>query len=292
MASSRRTLVLIRRGERELGRVSLSRRRLALVGSALAAVLAVAAGIGWIIASARQADRELAQLRTENETLRRAGAGFENRLHEIQARLADSEDRARKLAIVAGLGNLAPAPEAGVGGDLLGTAAGEAALASLEQRSNRLSGDLERIGERIETNLQQLSATPSIWPVTGILTSGFGWRRDPITGQHAYHAGIDISAPPGRPVQVTASGIVAKLEQYGPLGRAVYVAHGFGRTTVYGHLSRVLVTPGQRLERGQTLGLVGNSGRSTGYHLHYEVEIDGQPVNPLPFLLTEARSGS
>lgn len=292
MTSSRRTLVLIRRGEHELGRWPLSRRRLALVGGVLAGVLAVAAGIGFVVASAGRADRELAQLRQENDTLRQTSSGFETRLRELQARMAESEDRTRKLAIVAGLGNLAPSPEGGVGGDLRGTASTQAALAALEGRTGRLETDLERVGERIETNLRQLSATPSIWPVAGLLSSGFGWRRDPITSQRAFHSGIDISAPPGRPVQATASGVVAKIEQYGSLGRAIYVAHGFGRTTVYGHLSRILVSAGQRLERGQTIGLVGNSGRATGYHLHYEVELDGAPVNPLPYLLTETRSGS
>ena len=292
MASSRRTLVLIRRGERELGRLPLSRRRLTLVGVVLAGVLAVAAGIGYLVSASNHAENELAQLREENETLRRSSSGFEGRLRDLQARLADSEDRTRRLAIVAGLGNLAPAPEAGVGGELLSSAGAQAALATLERRTERLAGDLERIGDRIDTNLQQLSATPSVWPVAGLLTSSFGWRRDPITSQRAYHSGIDISAPPGRPVQATASGVIAKIEQYGSLGRSIFVSHGFGLTTVYGHLSRVLVVPGQRVERGQTVGLVGNSGRATGYHLHYEVEVGGQAVNPLPYLLTDARSGS
>jgi murein DD-endopeptidase MepM/ murein hydrolase activator NlpD len=78
--------------------------------------------------------------------------------------------------------------------------------------------------------------------------------------------------------------------QYGGLGRAVYVSHGYGTTTVYGHLSRVLVRPGQKVERGATVGLVGNTGRSTGYHLHYEVHQEGKPVNPLPYLVSSARS--
>ena len=78
--------------------------------------------------------------------------------------------------------------------------------------------------------------------------------------------------------------------QSGGLGRAVYVSHGYGTTTVNGHMSRVLVRPGQQVERGTTLGLVGNTGRSTGYHLHYEVHLDGKPVNPLPYLLSGSRS--
>jgi murein DD-endopeptidase MepM/ murein hydrolase activator NlpD len=291
MTTKRRTLVLIRRGEHELGRLSLSRRRLAAVGGVLVGALALVAGVGTLAVNGGE-DSELRQLRVENETLRRTTSDFESRMREIQARLSETEDRTRKLAIVAGLGNLGPAPEGGIGGELQGTAAAEAALAALEHRSDRLGHDLDRVSARIEENLQQLSATPSIWPVTGILTSGFGWRRDPITGQRAFHSGVDISAPPGHPVAAAAAGVVAKIEQYGALGRSVFLSHGFGRTTIYGHLSRVLVAPGQRLDRGQTLGLVGNTGRSTGYHLHYEVEVDGDPVNPLPFLLNEPHSGS
>jgi murein DD-endopeptidase MepM/ murein hydrolase activator NlpD len=291
MTTKRRTLVLIRRGEHELGRLPLSRRRLAAVGAVLVGAFALVAGVGTLAVSGGESS-ELRQLRAENETLRRTTSDFESRVRELQAHLSESEDRTRKLAIVAGLGNLGPTPEAGIGGELQGAAATEAALAALEHRSDRLDHDLNRVSARIEENLRQLSATPSIWPVTGILTSGFGWRRDPITGQRAFHAGVDISAPPGHPVAVAAAGVVAKIEQYGALGRSVFVSHGFGRTTIYGHLSRVLVTPGQHLDRGQTLGLVGNTGRSTGYHLHYEVEVDGDPVNPLPFLLDEPRSGS
>jgi murein DD-endopeptidase MepM/ murein hydrolase activator NlpD len=292
MSSTRRTLVLIRRGERELGRLPLSRRRLALLGGGLAGILAAAAVAGTLLTSVGQTDREIARLRTENEALRQTNVGFEERLRGLQGRLTDSEDRARKLAIVAGLGNLAPAPEAGVGGGLYGAAPSEAALAALEGRTERLASDLERVGARIEENLRQLSATPSAWPVTGLLSSAFGWRRDPLSGQRAFHSGVDISAPPGRPVQSAASGVVIKTEQYGPLGRSVHLSHGFGRTTVYGHLARILVTPGQRVGRGETIGLVGNTGRATGYHLHYEVEVDGDPVNPLPYLLSEPRSGS
>jgi murein DD-endopeptidase MepM/ murein hydrolase activator NlpD len=292
MSSKRRTLVLIRHGERELGELRVSRKRLALAGSAFAALLALAGLVGSSVLANRRDRGELDRLRAENLTLRQAGAAFESRLRELQERLGESEDRTRQLAIVAGLGNLGPSPESGVGGELHGTAAAAAALAVLEQRTQALDQSLESVASRIEENLSMLSATPSLWPVTGMLSSGFGWRRDPLTGQRAFHSGLDITAAPGRPVASTASGVVVKTLQYGGLGRAVYVAHGFGRTTVYGHLSRILVTPGQRVERGETLGLVGSTGRSTGYHLHYEVQVDGGAVNPLPFLLAEPGANS
>ena len=139
------------------------------------------------------------------------------------------------------------------------------------------------------TTSKLISSTPAIAPVRGIVTSGFGYRRDPITGQRAFHSGIDISAPPGKPVKSAATGVVVKTEEYGGLGRAVYVAHGYGITTVYGHLSRISVTPGQKVERGDVVGLVGNTGRSTGYHLHYEVQVEGKSVNPLAYMLDAGR---
>jgi len=290
MRSNRRTLVLIRRGESDTVRLRIARGRLTALVLALVTLLAAVAGLGTL-ATSDFGRSEIAALRRENEELRRTNETFEGRLREIRSRLSETEDRAQQLAIVAGLGNLGPTSEAGVGGPLVGGGLDQA-ITALEGRAETLSGSLDRVGSRMDENLRRLSATPSIWPVAGIVSSGFGTRRDPITGQRAFHSGVDLSAPPGRPVAATASGIVVRTERYGGLGRAVFVSHGFGRTTVYGHLSRVVVSPGQRVERGETVGLVGNTGRATGYHLHYEVRVDGKPVNPLPFLLDQVESGS
>jgi len=291
MRKNRRTLVLIRRGEREPTRYRVSPRRLAALITGLVTVLGGVALVGTL-ATSDFGRSELEALRRENEALRRANERFEQRLGDVRHRLAETEDRAQKLAIVAGLGNLAPAPEAGVGGPLVRGVGAEEALGVLEERTQRLADALTTVEVRLDENLRRLSATPSIWPVAGLLSSGFGTRRDPITGQRAFHSGVDLSAPPGRPVAVTASGIVVRTERSGGLGRAVFVSHGFGRTTVYGHLSRILVSPGQKVDRGETVGLVGNTGRSTGYHLHYEVRVDGKSVNPLPYLLAAPASGS
>ncbi|MCP4203364.1 MAG: M23 family metallopeptidase, partial [bacterium] len=130
--------------------------------------------------------------------------------------------------------------------------------------------------------------TPAIEPVRGILTSGFGRRRDPVTGRPAAHQGIDIATAPGRTVQAPAEGIVVEAGRVGGLGNAVYISHGYGVTTRYGHLSRIDVRPGQRVGRGDSIGRVGNSGKSTGYHLHYEVRIDGKAVNPIAYMLDRA----
>lgn len=290
MEQRRHTIVLMRGCGRELGRWEVNSRRVAAIVGGVAAIAGLAALSGWLWFSARSDRFEVGRLRQENETLRSTNESFETRLTRLQERLVDSEDRTRKLAIVAGVESLGATREPGAGGELRETSGAEGAFRTLESRAGSLDSSLDRVEAKVSENFKLLSSTPSIWPVTGLISSPFGWRRDPITGQHAYHDGLDISADPGRPVQAAASGVVAKTLQYGGLGRAVYVSHGFGVTTIYGHLSRVLVRPGQKVERGDLVGLVGNTGRATGYHLHYEIQQDGRPVNPMPYLLVSKRS--
>jgi murein DD-endopeptidase MepM/ murein hydrolase activator NlpD len=129
------------------------------------------------------------------------------------------------------------------------------------------------------------ASMPSIWPVAGSLRGGVGFRRNPFGGaSYEYHKGQDISAPFGTPVIATADGVVVTAGWQRGYGRVVYVDHGNGITTRYGHLSRIDVAVGQVLKRGEQLGLVGSSGRSTGAHLHYEVRINGEPANPVDYL--------
>jgi murein DD-endopeptidase MepM/ murein hydrolase activator NlpD len=129
------------------------------------------------------------------------------------------------------------------------------------------------------------SDIPSIWPVMGTLRSGVGMRNNPFGGSSTeYHKGQDISAPMGTPVMATATGTVTIARWLRGYGWAVYIDHGNGITTRYGHLSRIDVVEGQTIKRGEQLGLVGSTGRSTGPHLHYEVRINGQPVSPLLYL--------
>ncbi len=292
MHSKHYTLILVRNEGSRFRKWRMSQFQVVAL-SAVVGLLTLAASYSiWSAFSSRVNRSELARLQEENETLRLTNQSFENRLDGLQTRLSDSEDRTRKLAIVAGLENLGASSEVGVGGPLTPASAREpgpeAELASVEGRSEYLNQTLAQVESRLSDNLRLISSTPSIAPVRGIYTSTFGYRRDPITGQRAYHSGVDISAPPGKPVKASADGVVTKTEQYGNLGRAVFIAHGFGVTTIYGHLSRINVTPGQRVDRGAIVGLVGNSGRSTGYHLHYEVQVNGEPTNPLAYILDRA----
>ena len=140
------------------------------------------------------------------------------------------------------------------------------------------------------TKLDQLEqgtvAIPSTEPVRGTnFTSGYGVRSDPFRGRAAMHAGIDLAGPIGTPIYATADALVGRSEyNNGGYGNLVELEHGHGIQTRYGHLSKSLVTAGQRVKRGDVIGLMGSTGRSTGSHLHYEVRIDGKAVNPVPFL--------
>jgi murein DD-endopeptidase MepM/ murein hydrolase activator NlpD len=126
--------------------------------------------------------------------------------------------------------------------------------------------------------------TPSIWPVMGHITDGFGERLDPFSGEGAFHTGVDVSAEYGAPVHVTADGVVTVAETHVGYGRCVVVEHGFGITTLYAHLSSYAVVPGTHVKRGEVIGYAGISGRSTGPHVHYEVRVNNAPVNPWRYM--------
>ncbi len=158
-------------------------------------------------------------------------------------------------------------------------------------RAQALSG---RVSRALEGGLTpgfsgdwtQLADAPSMWPIEGPVTSSFGEREDPFNGEGAFHSGIDISAPYGTAVRATADGEVSDASMGAGYGREVVLNHGHDVLTVYGHLSAVAVLPGQHVTQGQVVGYVGQSGRSTGPHLHYEVRVHNVPVNPHKYLRT------
>lgn len=132
-----------------------------------------------------------------------------------------------------------------------------------------------------------INATPNIRPARGWLTSGFGYRISPFTGKPALHAGLDIAAAPGSPVYAPADGMVIFAAYDDSYGKLVSVDHGYGVTTRFGHLSQIYVQVGQRVSKWDVIGAVGNTGRSTGPHLHYEVRVNGTPVDPANYILDE-----
>ena len=128
------------------------------------------------------------------------------------------------------------------------------------------------------------SSVPSIWPVHGAVSAGFGERIDPLNGEGAFHSGMDIAAPTGTEVMASADGMVLSAGPEAGYGNAILLDHGNGMTTKYGHLSEIDIVVGQEVKRGQIIGAVGSTGRTTGPHLHYEVHIHDAPVNPATYL--------
>ena len=148
----------------------------------------------------------------------------------------------------------------------------------------RATGTLRQIASVMMRFNSVIAQLPTQWPVRSAIASEFGMRRDPFTNDREFHQGVDIAASQGTPVKAPAAGAVALAGNHGGYGLAVIVDHGSGVQTLYGHLSRVSVKNGERVARGQLLGHAGNTGRSTGAHLHYEVTVGGRPVNPRSYL--------
>ncbi|MDT5156729.1 MAG: hypothetical protein QOH51_1086 [Acidobacteriota bacterium] len=243
-----------------------------------AAVLFCAAAYG-VYGMTQQAahlriEQENNRLRIENERQRRQLQKLENRVDAI-------EDASRRLSEMSGVSHEEEegTSQHGAGGPALKL--DSASVEMLESRAARLEEELGAY----EAALHERERIPSIWPVEGESTDSFGLRGNPFGGGSSeFHPGQDIAAPRGTPVMAAAAGTVLQSGWQNGYGQTVVIDHGNGLTTRYGHLSKIEVAPGQELKRGDELGQVGSTGRSTGPHLHYEVRIDDVPVSPLHYL--------
>lgn len=152
------------------------------------------------------------------------------------------------------------------------------------QQAVQQEASFQEISVFLDKQRSILAATPSIWPVKGWITSGFGKRASPLTGEPGRHMGVDIANEVNTPIRATADGIVTYAGWEMGYGRLVAIEHGYGYSTRYGHCARIDVKVGDEIKRGQIIGYVGSTGRSTGSHLHYEVRIHGMPVDPEKYL--------
>jgi murein DD-endopeptidase MepM/ murein hydrolase activator NlpD len=227
-------------------------------------------------------------LRHENERLRAEREYFEGSLAVVSERLDLYEAQAGRLGEELSVPGM-EALDWGVGG---GTDTGAAPqrfwfeddLRGLESRAERLDHSVEQLGEAFVERRSRLAATPNMMPVQGWFSHGYGWRKDPIHGGREFHRGIDIVAPAGTEIRAPADGVIVRSGRFPQLGRSLDIAHGFGFVTRYAHMSELRVRAGERVRRGDVIGLVGSTGRSTGPHLHYEVFRDGRRVNPWSYL--------
>lgn len=158
-------------------------------------------------------------------------------------------------------------------------------VGQLNQASVKQKEGLETLLEYLKDQRNILASTPAVRPATGWITSRFGYRKSPFTGLEEFHNGLDISTQEGTPVIATADGIVTFVGKKGELGKMVIIDHGHGMITRYAHLEKASTKSGKAIKRGDIIGEVGNSGRSTGPHLHYDVRLNGVSVNPEKYIL-------
>ena len=239
---------------------------------------------------------ELKRLQGENLALATKARAYAENAGRLQARVLTLQNMVTKLGLMAGVEKSLPdAQVGGVGGvsNLETTAPSvdiAASLQGIDQTVSALTQKSTRLQAFFEDQQQLLAATPSIWPVRGYLSASFGNRKDPFTGMPDFHPGIDVSTPRGTKVVAPADGVVVFVGRKQGYGKAMVINHGYGVVTRYGHLDGWNVRPGQRVRRGDPVAFVGNTGRSTAPHLHYEVWVDDQLRNPIEFILDEYRS--
>jgi murein DD-endopeptidase MepM/ murein hydrolase activator NlpD len=218
------------------------------------------------------------RIEEENNRLREENVRQREKLQLLENRVDAIEDASRRLSEISGVFSNDSMETAGAGGPSI--ALDEEGIAALEYRAQLLEANLHKF----ETAINR-ARIPSIWPIdTGEITDTYGGRRDPFGGGSEFHSGQDIRAPRGTPIYASANGVLTLAGWKNGYGNTVVVDHGNGLTTLYGHLSKVEATLGQEVKRGDLLGLVGSTGRSTGPHLHYEVRINEVAVNPTHYL--------
>ncbi len=284
------TVIIVPHSKADFIKFSFSTRAFMILASvaSVAVILSVVA-IGFTGSAAdRRAD--VSRLESENQELVRVNQELESTIAAVQQRLDDFEKRTSQLALAAGMVGESGKPMIlESAGSAMNTGGPYTPLPGdinvLKLRGDMIAEHLLEVEQAMADQEQKLSSTPTIAPVIGVITDGFGNRRDPFTGKRAYHHGLDLSARRGTPIVAPADGVVVFAGRNNGMGRMIRISHGFGFQTVYGHLDKILVEPGQDVRRGEEIGHVGNTGRSTGSHLHYEVLKDGRFVNPLYYIL-------
>jgi len=231
-------------------------------------------------------------LRTEREALKTQNRTLENVVSKTSAELGSLQSLAAEVALTYGFGQAHRLrfPEAALALATQTNSTVESSYrASLYAFNLIRRSSLTRPGNSVALGILPTAewgreTVPSLWPVRGEITAGFGQRLDPFSGEGAFHSGVDIAAPYGANVEASADGIVLQAGPNFGYGNEVLIDHGFGLTTKYGHLSKVSVVVGQVVQRGQAIGAVGMTGKATGPHLHYEVTVNDTPVNPAKYL--------
>jgi hypothetical protein len=298
LTPKRYSIVLADRSTGVVRRFTISLRP-TVAGVALALLLPILVGLG-ARRSAQSAisdlERSSTLLQVENGSYREATGQLAQQVASLQAAVDELGARAAvDPAVGRAMEKLPPnvrsramggSAAVGVAAPIFGDAFGapNSTFGTLRDLLSTIETRLNSMRTGVERRRALAAATPSIWPVVGWLSSSYGARKDPFTGDAGFHPGLDISADYGESVQATADGIVASAGQSGNYGNLVVIEHGYGIVTKYGHLSRFAISNGQAVTRGDVIGYVGSTGRSTSPHLHYEILVNDQLTNPLKLL--------
>jgi len=296
---TRQLTVLVVGGHAEPVRRVHIPRRLLLQGGAVAGALALAAALAFAhFLSLLPSGGENRALRAENDELRALMVDVKDRLsviaatvdrvgrydQKLRSAVTSSHDPERALAIgpVAGPGVPAEGPAPAAQENMLAL---PGRLTTLLSEAERQEQSLRELQEYFDDRQSLLASTPSLLPTQGWLTSEFGVRLDPVLADRKMHEGLDIATVHGQPVVAPSDGTVVFKGWEGGYGNVLVIDHGYGVKTRYGHLSRIDVKLGDRVKRGSRIAAVGNTGKSTGPHLHYEVRVNGLAENPRKFVL-------
>ncbi|MDX2512308.1 MAG: M23 family metallopeptidase [Desulfobacterales bacterium] len=273
----------------------------------MAAAIALYLGVSDYLrlkTEAKDAHRLRSNLRTQAELVvqqQNQIVAFSNKLNGLNTKLTDLHNFEQKIRIMANLETSNDGSSMfGVGGsdpdDLDPATMMEqdyqelvrdmhAEINEIDQATHDRHNSLASVVSQLKGKRNLLAATPSIRPVKGWISSRFGYRQSPFTGRRQFHRGLDIATRAGTPIISPADGIVTFAGSKGLMGKMVTIEHGFGMVTRFGHIQKILKKKGGRVKRGETIALVGNTGRSTGPHLHYEVRLNGLAVNPTNYFL-------
>ena len=302
MAKRRWTLVLVPHGSEPSRIVEISHGLLRLVTGAVGGIVVLALIAGYVTVSHTTDLSRAARLQQENASLAHEIGELHGRLVTLADTLTRISQRDARIRVLANLEPIDPQVQAaGIGGPassqiglagLTGvtrrTADIRVDLGALIRRANLLASSFKEAADSLALHTARLAATPSIMPTQGWLSSAFSSMRvHPILHMARPHEGIDVSAPMGSPIEAPAAGVVTDAGWETGYGNTITIDHGFGIVTKFAHASKLLVKTGQRVSRGQRIALVGNSGLATGPHLHYEVHVNGRPVDPLKYVLPE-----
>jgi murein DD-endopeptidase MepM/ murein hydrolase activator NlpD len=303
MAKRRWTVVLVPHGSEPSKIIEVSYGVLRMMAAGIGVAVVIALLVGYATVSHTADLSQAARLQRENSLLSQEINELRSRLSNLADTLGRIAQRDARIRVLANLEPIDPqVQEAGIGGPTFTRALASALpgsagrseeirvnLDALIRRANLLASSFQEAADSLSVHSARLAATPSIMPTKGWLSSAFSsMRTHPILHVARPHEGIDVTAPMGSPIEAPAGGVVLDAGWESGYGNTVTIDHGFGIVTKFAHASKILVKTGQRVSRGQRIALVGNTGLATGPHLHYEVHVNGRPVDPLRYVIPDS----